>query len=300
MEVLIAEHSGFCFGVKRAVKMAFNAAENPENEVHTLGPLIHNPQVVGRLSEQGVKKVDSLDEITEGVVILRSHGVASPQITADAEAKGLTVLDATCPFVTNAQRYAKQLVDEGYQVVMVGDRHHPETLSVVGHAGGEILVTEDFDTIKEWLNRFTKKRVGIISQTTQTFKKFSDIVLMCLQICEEVKVFNTICYATEERQTAAQKLAIEVKAMVVVGGRNSANTTHLADICRQEEIPVYHIETAQEISLDWFVGIEKVGVTAGASTPDWIVDQVVERLRLIEPGVLTPPVPEGHLIKMAS
>ncbi len=281
MEVVIAEHSGFCFGVKRAVKMAFNAAGNKEKAVHTLGPLIHNPQVVGRLSGEGVRKVDSLDEVKDGVVILRSHGVSSPAVTADAEARGLTVIDATCPFVTNAQRYAKRLVDEGYQVVMVGDRHHPETLSVVGHAGGDLLVTEDFDEIKKWLNRFTKKRVGIISQTTQTFKKFSDIVLMCLQICEEVKVFNTICYATEERQTAAQKLAVGVQTMVVVGGRNSANTTHLADICRQEGIPVYHIEMADEIEEGWFTGIEKAGVTAGASTPDWIIERVVERLQKI-------------------
>lgn len=280
MEVVIAEHAGFCFGVKRAVKMAFNAAGSSES-VHTLGPLIHNPQVVGRLAEQGVAKVDTLDEINDGIVILRSHGVSSHKVVTDAEAKGLTVIDATCPFVTNAQRYARQLVDEGYQVVMVGDRHHPETMSVVGHAGGEVLVTESFDEIKQWLNRFTKKRVGIISQTTQTFKQFSDIVASCLQICEEVKVFNTICYATEERQTAAKKIAVDVQTMVVIGGKNSANTTHLADICKEEGIPVYHIETADELKKDWFAGIQKTGVTAGASTPDWIIDQVVDRLRKI-------------------
>ena len=154
-------------------------------------------------------------------------------------------------------------------------------MSVVGHAGGEVLVTEDFNEIKLWLNRFTKKRVGIISQTTQTFKQFSDIVANCLQICEEVKVFNTICYATEELQTAAKKIAVDVQTMVVIGGRNSANTTHLADICKEEGIPVYHIETADELKEDWFAGIQKTGVTAGASTPDWIIDQVVDRLQKI-------------------
>jgi len=281
MEVVIAEHAGFCFGVKRAVKMAFDAVGNGAKKVHTLGPLIHNPQVVGRLAEAGAKKVDTLDEIDEGIVILRSHGVSSPQVIADAEAAGLTAIDATCPFVTNAQRFARQLVDEGYQVVMVGDRRHPETLSVVGHAGGEILVTEDFAEIKKWLNRFSKKRVGIISQTTQTFKQFSEIVAQCLQICEEVKVFNTICYATEERQDAAKKIAIDVQTMVVVGGRNSANTNHLADICREEGIPVHHVETADELEEEWFVGIEKAGVTAGASTPDWIIRDVVDRLEKI-------------------
>jgi len=279
MEVLIAEYAGFCFGVKRAVKLAFTAASRKGENVHTLGPLIHNPQVVGRLMEEGVKKVDTLSAISNGTVILRSHGVSSPQVVADAEAKGLTVIDATCPFVTNAQRYARQLVDEGYQVVVIGDRHHPETQSVVGHAGGEVLVTESFDEIQKWLNRFSKKRVGIISQTTQTFKAFSDIVVQCLKICEEVKIFNTICYATDERQSAAKKIAVDVQAMVVVGGRNSANTTHLADICREEGIPVYHIETAEEIHDNWFLGIQKTGVTAGASTPDWIIDDVVQRLR---------------------
>jgi len=279
MEVIIAEHAGFCFGVKRAVKMAFDASENKGQNVHTLGPLIHNPQVVERLSQQGVSKADALTEIEDGIVILRSHGVATPQIAIDAKAKGLTVIDATCPFVTNAQRYANTLLGEGYHVVMVGDKNHPETLSVVGHAEGEVLVTEDFDEIKRWLNRLTKKRVGVISQTTQTFEKFTNVVSFCIKHCEEVKVFNTICYATEERQDEAEKIAKDVQAMVVVGGKNSANTTHLADICRQEGIPVYHIETAGEIENAWFDGIQKTGVTAGASTPDWIIKEVVEHLQ---------------------
>ncbi len=278
MEVVLAEHAGFCFGVKRAVKMADDAASTHDT-VQSLGPLIHNPQVVNQLSEKGVRRVDSLDEIDEGVVIFRSHGVSSPNLMDEALEKGLKVVDATCPFVTNAQRYAKQLVNEGYQVVMIGDGQHPEAKSVLGHAGGEILVTESFEEIKAMLNRFTKRRLGIISQTTQTYRKFSEIVVQCLEICEEVKVFNTICYATEDRQTEAEALAHKVQAMVVVGGRNSANTTHLADICRNNDVPVYHIETADEIKVDWFPSIESVGVTAGASTPDWIINNVVDSLK---------------------
>ena len=282
MEVFLAENAGFCFGVKRAVKMAFEAAEKyDEGTVHSLGPLIHNPQVVERLAGKGVEKVEALSRIQNGVVILRSHGVSSPQVVEEAEGKGLRVIDATCPFVTNAQKYAKQLVDEGYLVVMVGDRNHPESQSVVGHAGGEILVTEKFEEIKQALNRFTKKRLGIISQTTQTYGKFSEIVVKCLQVCEEVKVFNTICYATEDRQTEAESMAEKVEAMVVVGGKNSANTTHLADICREKGVRVHHIETEQEIQDGWFSGIRKVGVTAGASTPDWIIKEVVDRLEKI-------------------
>ena len=279
MNVVLAEHAGFCFGVKRAVKLADRAAEALSGPVHTLGPLIHNPQVVEKLADKGVRKVDKLNDIDGGVVILRSHGVSSPQIVEEAERKGLEVVNATCPFVTNAQRYAKQLVDEGYQVVMVGDRNHPETKSVLGHAGGEILVTESFGEVRRFLNRFSKKRVGIISQTTQTYSKFSEIVVQCLEICEEVKIFNTICYATEDRQKEAEKLSSQVDAMVVVGGRNSANTTHLAEICKRNDIPVYHIETSGEIQPDWFQGIHSVGVTAGASTPDWIIQDVVGLLK---------------------
>jgi len=278
MDVVLAEHAGYCFGVKRAVKLAYDAADQ-DKHVHSLGPLIHNPQVVNQLAEKGVRRVETLSEVEKGTVIFRSHGVSSPLLSLEAEERGLKVVNATCPFVTNAQRYAKQLVDEGYQVVMVGDRNHPETQSVLGHAGGEILVTESFEEIRKFLNRFPKKRLGIISQTTQTYGKFSGIVVQCLEICEELKVFNTICYATEDRQTATKTLAEKVDAMVVVGGKNSANTTHLAEICRGRNIPVYHVETSHEIEDHWFPGIKTVGVTAGASTPDWIINDVIDFLK---------------------
>jgi 4-hydroxy-3-methylbut-2-enyl diphosphate reductase len=282
MEVIVAEKGGFCFGVKRAVKMAFDAAAAHPGNVHSLGPLIHNPQVVERMAEVGVKTVSSLSDIEEGgAVIFRSHGVASPQLMTDAKEAGLKVIDATCPFVTNAQRYARQLVDEGYQVVMVGNPNHPEAQSVIGHAGGDILVTESFAEIKQLLNRFPKKRLGLLSQTTQTFARFSEIVVWALQICEEVKVFNTICYATEENQAEVQQLAGQVDAMVIVGGKNSANTGHLAELCRKIGVPTYHIETASGIDAAWFHQTAKVGVAAGASTPDWIIDKVVAALRNI-------------------
>ncbi len=281
MNVVVTEKGGFCFGVKRAVKMAFDAAEAHPGRVHSLGPLIHNPQVVTRLAEKGVRSVGALSDVQDGVVVFRSHGAASPHLMADAHDAGLRVIDATCPFVTNAQKYAKQLVDEGYHVVMVGNRDHPEAQSVVGHAGGDVLVTEDFDEVRKWLNRFPKKRLGLISQTTQTFERFSEMAVRCLKICEEVKVFNTICYATEDNQTEVQEMARSVEAMVVVGGRNSANTGHLADLCREAGVPTHHVETEIEIEPAWFVGIGTVGVAAGASTPDWIIDAVVARLRAL-------------------
>jgi (E)-4-hydroxy-3-methyl-but-2-enyl pyrophosphate reductase len=281
MEVILAKHAGFCFGVKRAVKLANDATEEYSENVHSLGPLIHNPQVVNQLAEKGVKRVESLSEIKDGLVIFRSHGVSSSSVLEEAQTKGLEVVDATCPFVTNAQRNARQLVEENYHVIMVGDRNHPETKSVLGHAGGQILVTESFEEINAYLNQFPKKRIGIISQTTQTYRKFSEIVVKCLEICEEIKVFNTICYATEDRQTEAEILAEQVESMVVVGGKNSANTTHLASICESHDVSVHHIETADEMEKAWFTGFDKVGVTAGASTPDWIIQEVVQYLEKI-------------------
>jgi len=290
MEVVVTEKGGFCFGVKRAVKMAFDAAEDRMGSVHSLGPIIHNPQVVERLAESGVTPIVTLSEAKAGeTVIFRSHGMATPALLHEAATAGLRVIDATCPFVTNAQRYAKRLVDEGYQVVMIGNRNHPEAQSVVGHAGGDILVTEDFEEIKRLLNRFPKKRLGILSQTTQTFARFSEMVTRCLQICEEVKVFNTICYATEDNQAEVQRMARQVEAMVVVGGKNSENTGHLAELCRKDGVPTYHIETSEEIADAWFDGIQKVGVAAGASTPDWIIDAVVGRLKRI-PNTAGPAV----------
>ncbi len=288
MEVIVAEKGGFCFGVKRAVKMAFDTAAQYPNHVHSIGPLIHNPQMVDRLAQAGVETVSALGEVPvvdaqKHAVIFRSHGVSSPGIMKDAHDAGFHVVDATCPFVANAQTDAKQLVDEGYTVVMIGDRNHPETQSVLSHAGGDILVTESFEEIRQRLNKYPKKRLGLIAQTTQTFAKFSEMVTRCLAICTEIKIFNTICYATEDNQTEVQDMAEQVDAMVVVGGKNSANTGHLAQLCRMKGVPTYHIETAAEIEPAWFGGVNRVGVAAGASTPDWIIEEVVSRLTHLPP-----------------
>ena len=274
MEIILAEKAGFCFGVKRAINTAFEAAA--AGNVYCLGPLIHNPQEVDRLRKAGVATVDDFSTLKEGnSLIIRSHGVP-PSILEQAKDQGLKIIDLTCPFVNKAQRHAEALRDEGYQVVVVGEKEHPEVQSIIGYAGKDAVVIENVQDVDQVT---FQSRIGIVAQTTQSYGNFSEIVLKLLSISKELKVYNTICDSTTERQHAAQILARQVDVMLVVGGRNSANTSRLATICRQENKPTHHIEVAGEIRQEWFQGARRIGVTAGASTPDWVLNEVLERLQ---------------------
>ncbi len=274
MEIVVADKAGFCFGVKRAINTAFDAAG--KGKVYCLGPLIHNPQEVERLGKAGVKTVADCSQLAPGdSLIIRSHGVP-PSVLEKARKLGLTIIDLTCPFVAKAQRHAESLKRDGYQVVVVGEKKHPEVQSIMGYAGEGAVVIEtaaDVDAVE------LRKRVGVVAQTTQSYGNFSEIVLKLLHLSNELKVFNTICNSTTERQDAARVLARQVDVMIVVGGRNSANTTRLVHLCGQEGKPTHHIEVADEIDPEWFAGAGSVGVTAGASTPDWIIHDVIETLR---------------------
>ena len=279
MEVLLADKAGFCFGVKRAINTAFETAV--KGNVYCLGPLIHNPQEVERLRQSGVRTVDDFSSLNPGeFLIIRSHGVP-PKVLAQAREKGLRIIDLTCPFVGKAQRDAKALCKEGYQVVVVGEKTHPEVQSILGYAGDNSVVIETADDMEGI--KF-QSRLGVVAQTTQSYGNFSEIVLKLLRLSKELKVFNTICNSTKERQDAARSLAGQVDVMIVVGGRNSANTTRLVSVCRQEGRPTYHIELADEIRDEWLAGVKKVGVTAGASTPDWVLEGVLEKLRSEKAG----------------
>ena len=273
MEIFLADKAGFCFGVKRAINTAFEAAG--KGRVYCLGPLIHNPQEVERLSQAGVSTVEDLSSLKPGdFVIIRSHGVP-PGVLAQARDKGLNIIDLTCPFVSKAQRDAEALKKEGYQVVVVGEKKHPEVQSILGYAGEDAVVVEKADDA-EGLE--LRSRLGVVAQTTQSYGNFSEIVLKLLRLSKEIKVFNTICSSTKERQDAARTLAGQVDVMLVVGGRNSANTSRLADLCKREGKHTYHIELADEIRREWLNGASKIGVTAGASTPDWVVEGVIKQL----------------------
>jgi small subunit ribosomal protein S1 len=274
MEIFLADKAGFCFGVKRAISTAFKAAG--KGRVYCLGPLIHNPQEVERLREAGVETVGDLSSLDPGdFLIIRSHGVP-PLVFAQARDKGVQIIDLTCPFVGKAQRDAESLQKEGYQVIVIGEKQHPEVQSILGHAGDNAIVVE---TVNDVESQTFQARLGVVAQTTQSYSNFSEIVLKLLSLSKELKVFNTICHSTKERQDAARVLAGQVDVMLVVGGRNSANTTRLVSICRQEGKPTYHIEVAEEILPEWLKGANRVGVTAGASTPDWVLECVLERLK---------------------
>jgi small subunit ribosomal protein S1 len=276
MEIFLADKAGFCFGVKRAINTAFEAVG--KTRVYCLGPLIHNPQEVDRLRRAGVQTVEDFSVLSPGdTLIIRSHGVP-PRVLSQARDMGLTIIDLTCPFVGKAQRYAEALHKEGYQVVVVGEKKHPEVQSILGFAGESAVIVESANDVQ---GLKLQGRIGVVAQTTQSYGNFSEIVLTLLSICKELKVFNTICSSTKERQEAARVLARQVDLMLVVGGRNSANTSRLADLCRKEGKPTYHIEVADEIRSEWLKDMGKVGVTAGASTPDWVVEGVINKLKLL-------------------
>jgi len=276
LEILVARSSGFCFGVKRAIKIAGECSdESPGEGIYTLGPIIHNPQVVKKLEESsGVYARSDIDEIPEGTVIIRSHGAKFDEYRA-AEQRGLNIVDATCPFVKKAQDLVDSLTTDGYTVVVVGDMEHPEVKGLVSYGSEEILVADSPEALSAMPR---KKKIGIVAQTTISREKLEAVVGFCLFRAQEIKVFNTICNATSIRQEESAELAAQVDVMIVIGGRNSANTRRLAEICRAIRPATYHIEVASEIECAWLEGVGSVGVTSGASTPDWVIDEVIERL----------------------
>lgn len=273
MKVILAKQAGFCFGVKRATQMAFEAAGKDE-KTYTLGPIIHSPQVVGKLEELGIHALDNLDGLDGGTIIIRSHGVECKDID-EAQRKELTIVDATCPFVKKAQEHVKSLSEAGYGVIVVGDADHPEVQGIVSYGGEKVFVVASGEEVKK-LPKMS--RIGIVAQTTQSFENLKNVVSECLQRGGEIRVYNTICDATAVRQEEAKALAGQVDCMLVIGGFNSANTRRLLEVCVEIQPRTHHIETAAEINSDWFVGVEKVGVTAGASTPKWIIDEVMNKI----------------------
>ena len=276
VEIVLADGAGFCFGVKRALDLTAKTIREVDaaKPIHTLGPLIHNPQVVAQLQEQGVNVMEQPGDVSSGVVIVRSHGVA-PKVMEELGKLNYEVVDATCPFVHRAMRWAKQLKDEGYQVIIVGDRLHPEVQAILGYTDETAHVVS---TPQEIEKLPIASRVGIIAQTTQSVSNYKACVDKLAGTVDDLKAFDTICTATEQRQASAWELAAQVDVMVVIGGRNSANTKRLAELCKEQGTATYHIETPEELQSQWFTGVKRAGVTAGASTPDWLIEGVLTRM----------------------
>ena len=279
VEILLARDMGFCWGVRRAIDMMEKAARE-RGQIISLGPVVHNPQVVASLDEKGVRVAENLESVNGAPVAITAHGVG-PTVLEEARARGLDVVDTTCPIVTRSQRWARKLARSGFTVIVYGDADHREVKGVLSWAGerGLALTEESLDSLpEEFLSR-----VAVISQTTQSPARFAAFVARLLEQrldrINELRVINTLCGVTANQQTAARELAQDVNLMLVIGGQNSANTRHLVEVCQQEGVETHHIETAAELEADWFDGRKRVGVTAGASTPASAVEAVVQRIQ---------------------
>lgn len=273
MQLHIAEKAGFCFGVRRAIKMVEKALAGDE-PVCSLGPVIHNPQVIDRLREDGLDLVPSLEGVDSGVVVIRSHG-APLSTYASIMDKGLGMTDATCPFVKKMHHQARSLMADGYQLIIVGDRNHSEITSLTDDPNFSGVVVSNAAELEE---QKLSRKIGLISQTTQPIENFCEVAKYVLMRAVELKVFNTICDSTITRQVEAREIAARVQVMVIIGGRNSANTRRLVEICQESGARTIWVETAEEINGDDFADVEDVGLTAGASTPEWIITEVIDRL----------------------
>lgn len=277
MEIKVAKNAGYCFGVKRAIEMVEETLKKYEgNRVYSLGEIIHNPQVVERLKRRGLIVVRDIEDVEENsTVIISAHGRSEEDI-ARLKKKGCRIVNATCPYVRLPQSIIKKMSSEGYLVILLGDREHPEVKGLVSFAKGEnirvVNTNEDFSGLEA-------DKVAVLAQTTQNREDFNKLVNSLLGRFTEIRIFDTICDATKIRQEEAIKLAQEVDLIIVIGGRNSANTKRLYELSTRYCKRVLHIETEKEIDRSIIADAERIGITAGASTPDDIIKAVVERIR---------------------
>lgn len=275
MQIEIAKYAGFCFGVKRAVEMAETSLQEPR-PWYTLGPLVHNKHVVDRLHEQGLKVIESPDEITEpdSGVIIRSHGVAKDTVN-DLKYRGFRIVDATCPLVKHIHELVVRLEQDKYDIVIFGDKYHPEVIGICGwcdHKGKVVANAEEFLALP------LSRKVAVISQSTKDQNEYFRLVADLPKKTGELRFFNTICSSTKKRQEASYQLSQNVDVMLVIGDKKSSNTFTLTKECKKAGVRTYQIENAEEIDPTWFDGVEAVGITAGASTPDWIIKEVFNRM----------------------
>ena len=271
MNIKLAKNSGFCFGVKRAINMAEDASAR-YSEIVTLGPIIHNPQMVKSLQDKGIIAIDNIDNIDHKPVIIRSHGITR-ELRKQLDDIGLPIIDATCPYVASSQQYVTQLSKKGYPIIIVGNKDHPEVIALKSYVDGESYIISSPAEIPN--KRFTK--LAVISQTTQSIGNLQNIVTALIPITKELNLINTICNATTVRQDSTFLLAQESDLMIVIGGKNSSNTRMLYQIC-QNIVETYLIETSEEFDCSWLEKKINIGLTAGASTPDWIIVEVYNKI----------------------
>ncbi len=286
MQVIKAKELGFCMGVRRAVDMMEGAA-GEFGPITSLGSTVHNPQVVDRLRAHGVEVIATIEAIDARPVAITAHGVG-PLVLEQLESRGAQIVDTTCPIVTRAQQWAKKLTDEGFGLIVFGDPDHKEVRGILGWAQGKAVTMRSEAELDAPLPEWLPSRVGVLSQTTETEGHFAQFVQRLLTLhmdaISELRVINTLCNATTSQQAATEELASEVDLMIVVGGSESANTRHLAEVAREHGVETHQVESAADLEAGWLPGHEKVGVAAGASTPDTVIDDVVARLHALAPN----------------
>ena len=281
MDVTVAKTAGFCFGVKRAVEKVYEQIEKGKTPIYTFGPIIHNEEVVRDLEERGVKVLETAEELrqlTDGVVVIRSHGVGK-DIYDILEKNGIEIIDATCPFVKKIHRIVSEQNENGRRVIIVGNGKHPEVEGITGWGNDDTLVIETAEEFEK-LQISDGEKLCIVAQTTFNYNKFQDLVEKISKTRYDILVLNTICNATQERQVEARQIASQVDVMIVIGGRNSSNTQKLYEICRRECKETYYIQTLKDFKPEKAGSVRSVGITAGASTPNQIIEEVHTNVRI--------------------
>lgn len=289
MKIVLAEKMGFCFGVKRTVDIALKMIENQEKNIVTYGPIIHNEDLTNYLSANGINYTTNIDEIDPNVVkkvIIRTHG-AQKKVIDKIKEKGINVVDGTCPYVMRVHRIVEKLSKENYPILIIGNKEHPEIIGVMGYISNDVpcLVVKDLEEVEVLRKQgiFDKfKKIGIVTQTTEKIDKVRKIVNYLMDFIPEVRYFKTICYATDENQNAIKKLAPMADIVIVIGGKHSSNTIKLYEISKNYCPRTYHIQNEKDLKIEWFKYDDVVGITAGASTPDWVIQKVIEKIKEFE------------------
>ena len=283
MQVELAKSAGFCFGVQRAVDTVYKQIEeNSAEKIYTYGPIIHNEEVIKDMEKKGVEVIlseEELKQIKSGIVIIRSHGV--PKRICDLlDENGVRYVDATCPFVKKIHRIVEEKSRDGYHIVIIGNREHPEVMGIEGWAQGPATIIQTEEEARAFELISESEKVCVVAQTTFNYNKFKDIVEKISKTRYDILVLNTICNATQERQVEAKQIASEVDAMIVIGGKNSSNTQKLFEICRRECKNTYYIQTLSDLKPEKAGSVRSVGITAGASTPNNIIEEVHTNVRI--------------------
>ena len=282
MKVIKAKTAGFCFGVKRAVDTVYEQVDTCSGPIYTYGPIIHNEEVVKDMESKGVvvlRTEEELDDISGGTVIIRSHGVEK-RIYDKLEAKGIRIVDATCPFVKKIHNIVQKESAAGKYILIIGSPDHPEVIGIRGWAGEHAAVVQNADDIEN-IDFSKNRKICVVSQTTFNYNKFKDLVEIIKKKSYDIIVLNTICNATKERQTEAESIAESVDAMIVIGDKHSSNTQKLFEICHRACNNTYYIQTLDDLNLNQLGSVETVGITAGASTPNNIIEEVQNNVRII-------------------